>query len=285
MRSSAPRLVPEPLTARSLSRVPGPREFDIESPPFRVERTPRWIRVRAGGKWIADSREALLLSWHGPGKLPTYCLPAESVRTDLLKPSMADAAAAVGFMAPHDVRANGEPIEAAAFLLRDPPPPFETADAHWTFTWRDPRIEWYEEATEVHVHARDPRHRVDAIPSERHVRVEFDGELLAESRRPLALFESGLPTRWYLPAKDVRQDLLEPSDMATRCPYKGAARFFSVRLGDKLHRDLAWSYPDPIPENPLIAGLIAFFNERVDLVVDAERQERPFTPWSLDVRA
>ena len=80
------------------------------------------------------------------------------------------------------------------------------------------------------MHARDPRHRVDAIPSERHVRVEFDGELLAESRRPLALFESGLPTRWYLPAKDVRQELLEPSDMATRCPYKGAARFFSVRL-------------------------------------------------------
>jgi uncharacterized protein (DUF427 family) len=265
--------------------VPGPPEFDIESPPFRVEPTPRWIRVRAGGEWIADSREALLLSWHGPGTLPTYCLPAESVRTDLLTPSTPDAAAPVGFMAPHDVRANGELIEAAAFLLRDPPPPFETADAHWTFIWRDPRIEWYEEATQVHVHARDPRHRVDAIPSERHVRVEFDGELLAESRRPLALFESGLPTRWYLPAEDVRQELLEPSDTATRCPYKGAARFFSVRLGDELHRDLAWSYPDPIPENPLIAGLIAFFNERVDLVVDGERLERPFTPWSLDVRA
>jgi uncharacterized protein (DUF427 family) len=143
-------------------------------------------------------------------------------------------------------------------------PPFEQAAAHWTFTWRDPRIEWYEEATEVHVHARDPRHRVDAIPSERHVRVELDGELLAESRRPLALFESGLPTR---------------------CPYKGAARFFSVRLGDDLHPDLAWSYPDPIAENPLIARLVAFFNERVDLVVDGERLERPFTPWSLDVRA
>jgi uncharacterized protein (DUF427 family) len=265
--------------------VPGPPEFDIESPPFRVEPTPRWIRVRAGGEWIADSRRALLLSWHGPGTLPTYCLPAEAVRTDLLTRSMPGAAAPAGFMAPHDVRVDGERIEAAAFLLRDPPPPFETVDAHWTFTWHDPRIEWYEEATEVHVHARDPRHRVDAIPSERHVRVELDGELLAESRRPLALFESGLPTRWYLPAEDVRQDLLEASDTATRCPYKGVARFFSVRLADELHRDLAWSYPDPIPENPLIAGLIAYFNERVDLVVDGERLERPFTPWSLDVRA
>ena len=263
----------------------GQPEFEIEPPAFRVEPTPRWIRVRAGGEWIADSREALLLSWHGPRTLPTYCLPAGSVRTDLLTPSAPDAAAPAGFMAPHDVRADGEPIPAAAFLLRDPPPPFETAEAHWTFTWRDPRVEWYEEATQVHVHARDPRHRVDAIPSERHVRVELDGELLAESRRPLALFESGLPTRWYLPAEDVRRQLLEPSDTVTRCPYKGAARFFSVRLGDELHRDLAWSYPDPIPENPRIAGLIAFFNERVDLVVDGERLKRPFTPWSLDVRA
>lgn len=273
------------MAGRSLSGVPGPPAFDIESPPFRVEPTPRWIRVRAGGEWIADSRRALLLSWHGPGTLPTYCLPGEAVRTDLLTPSMPDAATPVAFMAPYDVHADGEPIEAAAFLLRDPPAPFKTADAHWTFTWRDPRVEWYEEAAEVYVHARDPRHRVDAIPSERHVRVEVDGELLAESRRPLALFESGLPTRWYLRPEDVRQELLEPSDTATRCPYKGAARFFSVRRGGELHRDLAWSYPDPIPENPLIAGLIAFFNERVDLVVDGERLERPFTPWSLDVRA
>ena len=260
-------------------------EFDIELQAFRVEPTPRWIRVRAGGEWIADSREALLLSWIGPGTMPTYCLPAASVRTDVLTPSAPDAAAPAAFMAPHDIRADAEPIRAAAFLLREPPPPFEMAEAHWTFTWSDPRVEWYEEATRVHTHARDPRHRVDAIPSERHVRVELDGELLAESRRPLALFETGLPTRWYLPPEDVDQGLLEPSDTATRCPFKGAARFFSVRLGDELHRDLAWSYPDPIAENPRIAGLIAFFNERVDLVVDGERLKRPFTPWSLDVRA
>jgi len=87
--------------------VPGPPEFDIESPPSRVEPTPRWIRVRVGSEWIADSRKALLLSWHGPGTLPTYCLPAESVRTELLRPSMPDAAAPVGFMAPHDVRECG----------------------------------------------------------------------------------------------------------------------------------------------------------------------------------
>lgn len=268
---------------RTVSAVPGPPKFDIEVPPSRVEPTPRWIRVRAGGEWIADSREALLLSWHGPVTLPTYCLPAESVRTDLLTPSAPGTAAPARFMSPYDVRTDGEPIRAAAFLLREAPPPFGAAEAHWTFTWRDQRVEWYEEATQVHVHARDPRHRVDAIPSERHVRVELEGELLAESRRPLALFETGLPTRWYLPAEDVRQELLEPSDTTTHCPFKGVAKYFSVRVGQALQPDLAWTYPAPIPENPRITNLIAFFNERVDLVVDGEHIKRPFTPWSIDV--
>jgi uncharacterized protein (DUF427 family) len=265
--------------------VPEPPAFEIESPPSRVEPTPRWIRVRAGDGWIADSRRALLLSWHERGRLPTYCLPAGAVRTDLLSPSAAGAGTPADFMVPHDLLLAREPVPAAAFLLRDPPPPYEAADGHWTFTWRDPRLAWFEEAEQVHVHARDPRHRVDAIPSERHLRVELGGELLAESRRPLAVFESGLPTRWYLPGEHVRRELLEPSPTATRCPFKGVARFFSVRLGDDVHPDLAWTYPEPIAENPRIKGLIAFFNERVDLVVDGERLRRPFTPWSLDVRA
>jgi uncharacterized protein (DUF427 family) len=111
------------------------------------------------------------------------------------------------------------------------------------------------------------------------------GELLAESQRPLALFESGLPTRWYFPSEDVREELLEPSTTRTRCPYKGKAELFSLHIGDELHRDRAWRYPDPIPENPLIAGMYAFFNEHVDIIVDGELAGRPFTPWSLDPSA
>jgi uncharacterized protein (DUF427 family) len=264
--------------------MPAP-EFDIDIPPARLEPTPRWVRVRVGDDWLADSRDALLLVWYGPGRLPTYCLPPSSVRADLLTPSPPETSTAAGFLEPHDVRAGATAIPGGAFLVRDPPAPFEGADGYWTFAWHDSGIEWYEEATRVHVHARDPRHRVDAIPSERHVRVELDGELLADSHRPTALFETTLPTRWYLPPEDVVGELLEPSDTVTQCPFKGVARFFSVRVGGELHRDLAWSYPDPIPENPRIAGLVAFFNERVDLVVDGERLRRPFTPWSLDVRA
>ena len=118
------------------------------------------------------------------------------------------------------------------------------------------------------------------MPSERHVRVERDGELLAESLRPTALFETWLPTRWYLPAEDVRLDVLTPSDTVTRCPYKGQARS-GRRSG---HADIAWSYPEPIPECPRIAGLVCFFNEHVDLTLDGEPQKRPVTPWSLAVR-
>jgi uncharacterized protein (DUF427 family) len=263
----------------------GSPEFDIDLPPSRLEPTPRWVRVRGGNDWIADSTDALLLVWYGPHRLPTYCLPPDAVRTDLLTPSAPGTGAPAEFMKPHDVTANGATIERAAFLLREPPAPFQAADGYWTFSWNDAEIEWFEEATKVHVHARDPQHRVDAIPSERQVRVELDGELLAASSRPTALFETTLPTRWYLPQDDIRMDLLEASDTVTQCPFKGVARFYSARVDGVLHRDVAWSYPDPIPENPRIADLIAFFNERVDLVIDGERQRRPFTPWSLDVRA
>lgn len=228
----------------------------MELPAARVEPTPRWVRVRAGGEWVADSRRALLLAWYGPGRLPTYCIPAEDVRTELL-------------------RGLGD----AAIQLQDLPAPIEAANGMWTFTW-DGRVQWFEEAMEVFVHAKDPSKRVDVLPSDRHVRVEVAGEVVAQSRRPHALFELPLPTRWYLPVEDVRMDLLEPSDTVTQCPYKGTARYWSVRAGGQLHRDLAWSYPDPIPENPRIAGLISFFNERVDLTIDGELQPKPMTPWS-----
>jgi uncharacterized protein (DUF427 family) len=225
---------------------PEPPAFDIELPATRTEPSPRWIRVKAGDRWVADSRRALLLCWYGPGRLPTYCFPAEDVDTSLAR------------------------------RLEDLPPEVRDAEGLYTFPW-DGSVQWFEEATEVFVHARDTSKRVDAIPSERHVRVELDGQLLAESRRPTALFETNLPTRWYLPAEDVRLDVLEPTDFSSRCPYKGTARYWSAPG----RANVAWTYPDPIPELPRVKDLIAFFNEHVDLTVDGELQKRPFTPWSL----
>ena len=234
-------------------------------PPF-VEPSPRWIRVRAGETEIANSRRTLLLSWYGPGRMPTYCFPAEDVRTEFI----ADGG---------DVRAGDLFVANGARLFTAEDAPFPELAGRWTFAW-ERGLTWMEEATEVSVHARDPRTRVDAIPSERRIVVEIDGQVVAESRRPVALFETTLPTRWYLPPEDVRQDVLVASDRSTRCPYKGTAAYWSVQTARALHPDIAWYYPDPIPENPRIRGLIAFFNERVDVTIDGEREERPQSPFS-----
>ena len=177
------------------------------------------------------------------------------------------------------LRFDGRILEGVARRFGDDGP--EGTQGLWTFTW-DGRVGWYEEAMEVVVHPRDPKHRVDAVPSDRHVVVQIAGEVVADSRRPHAVFETNLPTRWYLPMQDVRQELLEPSEKVTACPYKGTARYWSVRAGGEWHDDIIWSYPEPIPEQPRIAGLVAFFDERVDLTLDGELQERPLSPWSRE---
>jgi uncharacterized protein (DUF427 family) len=134
---------------------------------------------------------------------------------------------------------------------------------------------WFEEDEEVIVHPRDPHARVDILRSSRHVQVAIDGVAVADSVRPTLLFETGLPTRYYLPVTDLRVDLLRPSDRVTSCPYKGHASYWSVQVNDRLVRDVVWTYKTPLWESAKIAGLAAFFNERVDLTVDGVVQERP----------
>jgi uncharacterized protein (DUF427 family) len=122
---------------------------------------------------------------------------------------------------------------------------------------------------------------VDILPSSRHVRVVLAGVTIADSRRPRLLLETGLPTRYYLPEQDVRRELLEPTETATRCPYKGQASYWSATIGDRVFKDIVWSYRDPLPACSPIGSLLCFFNERVEAIyVDDERQAVPSTPWS-----
>jgi uncharacterized protein (DUF427 family) len=139
---------------------------------------------------------------------------------------------------------------------------------------------WFEEDEEVFVHPRDPYHRVDTLESSRRVKASVNGEVIAETEQPKVLFETGLPPRYYIPPEDVREDVLVKSEKTTRCPYKGVASYWSVEVGGDRVEDLIWSYQDPIPEAAKIKGLLAFFNEKVDLEVDGEVQERPKTQWS-----
>ncbi len=111
-------------------------------------------------------------------------------------------------------------------------------------------------------------HTIELVPSEKHLRVVVGGELVAESRRPLALHETGYQPRWYLPIEDVRDGVLEPSEKTTHCPFKGDAAYYSVRAGGELHPDLVWTYRDPIPSVRDIAGLVCFYEEKVELTVE-----------------
>jgi uncharacterized protein (DUF427 family) len=139
---------------------------------------------------------------------------------------------------------------------------------------------WYEEEEEVFVHPRDPYHRVDVLASSRHIRVELAGQLVAESSRPHILFETGLPTRYYLPLADVRMELLEPTETHSRCPYKGLASYWTARVGEEVFADIVWCYPEPIPECPKVKDLLCFFNERADITVDGQPLPKPKTQWS-----
>ena len=245
----------------------------------RLEPTERRVRARLGGTTVADSRRAQLL--YLPPPLNAYAFPRDDVRWDLLHESRtAMTMPGVGEVKHWSVAVGGQVREGAAWTFPQPPPGLEPLSGLAVIRWQMMDA-WFEEDDEVFVHPRDPYHRVDVLNSSRQVKVLVGGEIVAETGRPRLLFETGLPVRYYIPMLDVRMDLLEPSDTISRCPYKGVASYWSVRTGENVHPDLAWSYKSPIPECPKIENLIAFFNERVDLEVDGERQERPQTPWSI----
>jgi uncharacterized protein (DUF427 family) len=262
--------------------------FNFEPPaPGRalyLEPTPKRIRVVAGGETVADSRSAMLL--HESGHQPIYYFPPGDVHADLLEPSDRHTRCPKkGEASYHTIRVGDHVVDAGAWYYPDPiegaPPLLRGLIA---FYWN--RMDkWIEEDEEVFGHPRDPYHRIDVLQSDRDVRISLDGELLAESRRALGLFESNLPVRWYLPREDVVAEL-EPSEKITHCPYKGQASYHSVRHSDgQLGEDLVWYYPEPLMDAYRIKGLVCFFNERVDLELDGELQERPESPWSHGVKS
>jgi len=243
-----------------------------------LEPSPRWVRVRFAGQFVADSRRVLLL--REPGREPVYYFPREEVRAECLVPAEHSAPGAGTGSLCWTVQVGDRTAEDAAGGYREPPADRPALRGHVTFEWGKMDA-WFEEDDEVYVHARDPYKRVDVLHSSRHVQVVVAGTLVAETRRPALLFETGLPTRYYLPKADVRLDLLVPTETETRCPYKGVASYYAVAVGPTVVRDIAWCYRHPIPECSKIENLVCFHNERVDaLYLDGELQEKPRTRWS-----
>jgi uncharacterized protein (DUF427 family) len=240
----------------------------------RVERSGKRVRVMLGGVTVADSRAPLLV-WEVP-YYPTYYFPASDVRTDLLVPTgEVRHSPSRGEATQYVVKAGGS--EGSAYAFHDSKIP-ESVD-HYVFIWRT-MDHWFEEDEEVYVHARDPYTRIDILPSSRRVRIELDGVTVADSTHPSLLFETGLPTRYYLPKVDVRMDLLTATDHATACPYKGTARYWTASVNGEDHVNIAWAYDYPLPESQRIGGMIAFYNEKADIYLDEELQERPKTKFS-----
>jgi uncharacterized protein (DUF427 family) len=244
----------------------------------QVHTKPSAKRVRAylGGEVVADTIHPVLV-WEVP-YYPAYYFPVADVRTDLLEPDGGTAhSPSRGDGQTYTVTAGGKRAPGAAVRYADSPIP-ELRDLI-RLDW-DAMDAWFEEDEEVFTHPRDPYTRIDILPSSRHVRIEVDGVTVAESSNPTLLFETGLPVRYYLPKTHVRLDLLTHTDSESHCPYKGQAEYWSVRTGDAVHEDIAWSYPTPLPESLGVAGHIAFYDEKVDVFVDGVRQERPHTKFS-----
>jgi uncharacterized protein (DUF427 family) len=241
---------------------------------YRWESANRRVRNVFAGETIADSKKVWLL--HEAGRLPIFYFPVEDVREDLLIASNHRTESALKGTASYwHLKVGDRVAENAAWRYLNPPPQSPPVQDYVAFYWNT-LDHWYEEDEEVFGHARDPYKRVDVLPSSRHVRVVLGGETIADTRRPHLLLETGLVTRYYIPPEDIRFDLLEPSDSHTRCPYKGEASYWSARIGDRVHQDIVWSYPTPLPESLHIAGLLSFYNERVDAIyVDDELIEKP----------
>lgn len=239
-----------------------------------IEPTAKRIRAVLGGAVALDSTNVSLV-WEHP-YYPHYYVPVQDVAASL-EPAgpLEDAPGPFGTAQLYDVVSHEVRSRGAAWSFPEHP---DLAD-HVRFEW-DSLEAWFEEDELVFVHPRSPYTRVDTLRSSRDVRVELDGVTLAHSTRPTLLFETGLPTRYYLPATDVRLDLLLPSQTETACPYKGEASYSSAKVNGTVHEDLVWFYRAPLQESVAIAGMLCFFDERVDLTVDGVRQRRPVTKFS-----
>jgi uncharacterized protein (DUF427 family) len=241
-----------------------------------VERAPRRVRAFHDGQVVVDTTEALYV-WEW-ANYPQYYVPRADVAEDLLRPDGRTEQSSRGTSLLYSFASAPSPAPTVARLLDDAVRS-ELAGT-FRFEW-DAMDAWFEEDEEVFVHPRNPYARVDALRSSRPVRVELEGVVLAESAAPVMVFETGLPTRYYLDRTAVRFEHLEPSGTVSRCPYKGTTSgYWSVVVGGTTHDDLAWSYDFPTRALSPIAGLVAFYDEKVDVFVDGVPNERPKTHFT-----
>jgi uncharacterized protein (DUF427 family) len=241
-----------------------------------VEPVPRRVRAVLAGETVLDTTRALYV-WEWPN-YPQFYIPAADVRLELLVRERDAGPGKLGTSELHAVQVGDVRRPRAARLFTASP--IDAIAQTVRFDWGSLDA-WFEEDEQVFVHPRSPYVRVDALRSTRDVRVELDGLVLAQSSSPVMVFETGLPTRYYFDRTAVSFEHLLRSDTVTECPYKGTTSgYWSVRSGDTVHEDLAWAYDFPTRQLLAIAGLVSFYNEKVDIAVDGTPLPRPLTHFS-----
>lgn len=237
----------------------------------RVEPVPRRVRGFVAAQPLFDTIKAVYV-WEWP-YYPQYYIPWEDIDTDLLVDEQRTESTPRGAVAVYGLRV-GE-LRRPAAANRNTEPTVPGLDGMVRFEW-EALDGWFEEDEQVFVHPRNPYVRVDALRSSRSVRVELDGVVLAESTSAVLVFETGLPTRYYVNRTDVNFGHLSLTETVTECPYKGTTTaYWSAHVGDVLHEDIAWSYNFPTRQLLPVTGMVAFLNERVDIIVDGEQLDRP----------
>ena len=242
-------------------------------PVNHVEPVPRRIRATLGGSVVLDSRSVRYV-WEWP-YYPQYYVPIADIDPEILIDEEHGEHLRRGTARRLGVRVGADERRGVAhhYLESDIDGIAGTVRFDWSAL-----DSWFEEEEQVFVHPRNPYSRVDALRSGSHVRIELDGVVLADSSRTVMVFETGLPTRYYFDRLDVHVDHLRPSDTVTSCPYKGTtSSYWSVAIDGSVEPDLAWAYDFPTRQLLPIAGLVAFYNEKVDVILDGTRLERPDT--------
>ena len=241
----------------------------------RIEPAPRRVRGYLDDELVFDTTAARYV-WEVP-YYPQYYIPLADVRAEFLRDEDHPQKVQLGPSRLHSLVGARRTHEAAARVFDgdgDGP-----VAGMVRFEWDT--LRWFEEDEPIFGHPRNPYSRVDALRSHRHVRVELDGVVLADTRAPVLLFETGLPTRYYIDRTDIAFEHLEPSPTQSLCPYKGVTSgYWSVRIGEAIHPDLAWTYHYPLPAVAAIANMVAFYNEKLDIVVDDVALPRPKTKFS-----
>lgn len=249
------------------------------------------IRAMVGVETVVDTTRALLV-WEPSRVVPSYAVPIDDIRAAVVPAAAPEAAQnplSLGDGPPvldpstpfaahscpgetRTIQAPARELVAAGFIPSD-----RDLTGYVVLDWVA-FDRWMDEDEDLLAHPRDPFTRIDTRRSSRHVVIEIGGRTVAESRRPTLLFETYLPTRYYLPVQDVDLEMLSPTDTRTECAYKGVAEYWAA--GDTELRDVAWTYRHPLHDAAPVKDMIAFFNERVDVTVDGQFQQRPRTPWS-----